>query len=370
VFRQFNRGLAYGIFPSVYGTQAAAPGGIEPFRAAYREHVPVLEQLSAAGWEPVPYARATNGVVVERFGSYEGGNLHFTLRNYTPAPVETLLALDRDGLGVPECANLCAAAILPAASAHVTVSNDPLPIAIAAEGTVVVWVGTVDQASQRAFRLAEMTLQRVERTFGDELDATKRGLSAQWSQARELVEQGRQAMAGSGSALARRFDNAVRNLERDFKTSAPVDLAKLLARARVEASSAASAAVGVESRTPRGPIRATPGQTLSIPWRIRAGAIPIEIESARVLTPWPQVPIVVELPSPPTALAPRERLDAVAKLPIPEVAPRQLIPVELVLDGRAAEQPFRISTIIDVVIPNSAVSAPSPQSPTDQSAER
>jgi hypothetical protein len=349
VFRHFNRGVAYGIFPSVYGTQAA-PGGIEPYRAAYREHVPVLEKLSAAGWEPVPYARATNGVVVERFGSYEGGNLYFTLRNYTPAAVETLLTLEREGLGVMESASLRAVAILPMAVGHVTVPTDPLPISIAAEGTVVVWVGTVDQASQRAFLLADMTLQRVQRTFGDDFNAGKRGTFAKWSQARSLVERGRQAAAGSGPGLARQFDDAVRGFERDFTTSAQVDLAKLLASARVEASRATHAAIGVESRTPRGPIRATPGQAISIPWRIQAGGIPIEITSARALTPWPQVPVVVPTRSPPAALAPSEHFHAVAEMIVPTAAPRQLIPVELVLEGRAAEQPFRISTVIDVVI--------------------
>lgn len=350
VARHFTRGLAYGIFPSVYGTQAAAPSGIEPFRAAYREHVPVLEQLSAAGWEPVPYARATNGVVVERFGSFEGGDLHFTLRNYTPAKVDALLALDRDGLGVPESANLRVAALLPVAAGHVAVSTDPLPISIAAEGVVVVWVGTVDQASQRAFRLAEMTLQRVERTFGDELDATKRGLSAQWSQARALVKRGRQAAAGSGPALARQFDDAVRGFERDFKTSAPVDLAKLLARARAEAASAASAAIGVESRTPRGPIRATPGQAISIPWRIRAGAAAMEITDARATTPFSAISNTVREKLPAASLAVGDCWDCDVEMTIPTDLPRQLIPVELVLDGRVASGPFRVSTVIDIVL--------------------
>jgi hypothetical protein len=109
---------------------------------------------------------------------------------------------------------------------------------------------------------------------------------------------------------------------------------------------------------------------ISIPWRIRAIALPVEITSARALTPWPQVKVGVQSQSMPLALAAGEHLDAVARLTVPEAAPRQLIPVELVLDGRAAERPFRISTIIDVVIPISAVSAPSPKRPSDQSAER
>jgi hypothetical protein len=190
----------------------------------------------------------------------------------------------------------------------------------------------------------------VERTFGNELAANKREMSAQWSQVRKLVERGRQAAASNGLDLALQIDDAVRGFERDFKTSAAVDLAKLLLRARVEASSAVSAAIGVESRTPRDPIRATTGQVISIPWRIRAGGIPVKITSARALTPWPQLPVVVEQWSPPTALAPREHIDAVARLTIPEGTPRQLIPVELVLDGRDAGQPFRLTTVIDVVI--------------------
>ena len=60
---------------------------------------------------PVP-SRATGGVVVERFGTFADGELHFTLRNYAAEPAATVLSLDRAALGIPGDAALCSAEIL------------------------------------------------------------------------------------------------------------------------------------------------------------------------------------------------------------------------------------------------------------------
>jgi hypothetical protein len=73
---------------------------LEPCRAAYRQYVPAIEELSSAGWEPVPYATAGDGVIVERFGSATNG-LYFTLRNYAAEPKQATLRLHRSGLTSP-----------------------------------------------------------------------------------------------------------------------------------------------------------------------------------------------------------------------------------------------------------------------------
>ncbi len=56
----FRRGLAYAIYPAVACVQSAT-GDLEPHRAWYRQYVPAIEELSTAGWEPVPYATGHRG---------------------------------------------------------------------------------------------------------------------------------------------------------------------------------------------------------------------------------------------------------------------------------------------------------------------
>jgi len=134
VRRHFAAGLAYAIYPcmGVMGERA------EKYRAQFRQYVPAIEELSIAGWEPVPYATTDAGVIIERYGSYEGGELHLALRNYSEEEVEATVALDLDGLGIPAGAELVASDVLPGFARIETVA----PAA---------WTVTVPARDARAF---------------------------------------------------------------------------------------------------------------------------------------------------------------------------------------------------------------------------
>ncbi len=83
VEKYFRTSMFYGIYPSMFSANAAehpyweAPKWYDRDRALFKQYIPIIKRLSAAGWEPITYARSTNpDIYVERFGSRL-----FTVRN-------------------------------------------------------------------------------------------------------------------------------------------------------------------------------------------------------------------------------------------------------------------------------------------------
>jgi hypothetical protein len=75
VEKYFQRSLFYGCFPSMFSVDASnnpyweTPRWYNRDRALFRKYIPIVKALSAAGWEPIPYARTNHpSVYVERFG--------------------------------------------------------------------------------------------------------------------------------------------------------------------------------------------------------------------------------------------------------------------------------------------------------------
>jgi len=63
----------------------SSPEFYERDRDLFKRYIPVLRRITEAGWEPVTYATTSDPKVwIERFGYWEKGNLHFTIRNSTP----------------------------------------------------------------------------------------------------------------------------------------------------------------------------------------------------------------------------------------------------------------------------------------------
>gem|GEM_PF-2635995 len=51
-------------------------------RNLFKKYIPIIKNLSSAGWETIPYATIDNpNVQFERYGSYEKNNLYYTIRN-------------------------------------------------------------------------------------------------------------------------------------------------------------------------------------------------------------------------------------------------------------------------------------------------
>ncbi len=82
-----KRATAYGFFPSFFSHNASEdpywgdPSLYHRDRPRFKQYIPVIAALSAAGWEPVTEARSDNPeVYVERFGR-PGAPLYFTAFN-------------------------------------------------------------------------------------------------------------------------------------------------------------------------------------------------------------------------------------------------------------------------------------------------
>ena len=97
----FQRCLAFGIFPSLFGDysdQTAYFSGPKKVynrdRDIWQKYMPPLKTIAEAGWEPVTLAHAdTAGVLVERFGSNAQTGIYFTVYNNTDASVTTRISL-------------------------------------------------------------------------------------------------------------------------------------------------------------------------------------------------------------------------------------------------------------------------------------
>lgn len=91
--------LSMAAFPGGYGNGRPFRPGTETARL-YAKYVPLIHRMSAAGWEPVPWAVADKGTVsIERFGVHEP--LLFSLHNRSDAPATTRVAVDLAALHAP-----------------------------------------------------------------------------------------------------------------------------------------------------------------------------------------------------------------------------------------------------------------------------
>jgi len=129
VEKYFQRSLFYGIFPSMFSADAANhpywdnPKWYERDRPLFRRYLPILRELSTAGWEPVTEARSGNpNVYVERFG-----DRYLTIRNASSAAVSTTIALDHD-LIVRVTGHKPAAAALSVPVIDDVLTDKPVPL--------------------------------------------------------------------------------------------------------------------------------------------------------------------------------------------------------------------------------------------------
>jgi hypothetical protein len=97
----FQRCMAWAVYPSMFSVNAADspywenPKWYNRDRDLFKKYVPAIKRLSAAGWQPVPYARSRNvDVRIERFGTKL-----FTVRNTTDTAITTKLSFNSNRLG-------------------------------------------------------------------------------------------------------------------------------------------------------------------------------------------------------------------------------------------------------------------------------
>ena len=345
VRRHFARGLAYAVYPCV-GALNATGGNIEKYRHLFRQYVPAIEELSIAGWEPVPYARATEDVIVERYGSFTEGELHFTFRNYdTEAARATALTIDRQALGIPADAALVAVDILPGIAAATAVSADAWEVTIAADNARAFWVGTRDQMAQHGLRLAARTLGKIERFF--ELDLTEEN-RAQLRAAQALA---RSDAPRTGKEALGTADELVSDIAAAIETRAPVDLAKLLYRLRTDLSYVPAGVLHVDVTGPRVVETALRGETVKVAWDLELRqSIPITVADANMCSPWDEVAQKCSVTIAPTEPPRRMALSLKGELFVPADPPRLLMPYLLQVNFGAGDGAFSIAVPVDVKV--------------------
>ena len=374
VSQAFGEGLASAIFPPM-DTVVRALGSLEPVRGAYRQYVPAIEELSAAGWEPVPYATAGEGVVVERFGSAARG-LYFTLRNYDPQPTRVSLRVHRGGLGIPEGERLVALDLVPGTPEIVALEGNALPVRVEADGSRAFCVGSREQIAARGLRQAGAVLDKIQRFFAAELDqktvrlldqgrqlvrsqVTKRRPQSHDSGLRQAPIPDTGSAVGTGDRERRQTLQAAENLqdlagrlEAAFKTRSPIDLAKLLLRLRTTRPRSQSRVLEVQSHCPRLFEDALRGKAVSVRWEL-TGELWKEParESLEVLSPWPELAAAAQrqISGVKPGCCVREVL-----LPVPAAPDRSVLPFALVYRGQTRGTPFTLMTPVDVAVGPSA----------------
>ena len=101
----FEKLLAYGFFPSFFSTDASSDpywmdaDKVENGRPFFKKYIPIIKQISGAGWEPVTNAVSNiKSVRIERFG--ERGELYFTVRNNGNKDTSCAIIIDLKSLEI------------------------------------------------------------------------------------------------------------------------------------------------------------------------------------------------------------------------------------------------------------------------------
>lgn len=354
VRKHFERGLAYAIYPAVYPLPETAG---RDYRHLYRQYVPAIEQLLHAGWEPVPYATATEGAIVERYGSFADGELHLTLRNYGDEPVSTAISLQRGPLGIPADAELVAVDILPGRPETIAVTGEghaPGAVAISdiieidADGSAACWIGTREQLSDRGFRLAGRTLAKIERMFLTDLADDTRAMLAD---AQALAERGQAASGAEACRFAIELADAADALGDAMQTEAPVDLAKLVMRVHAELACVAAGEMGIEPTAPR-VVEAARGENAEVPMWL-SGPVQTGRVGQRLISPWPKL---LDDPNLMHVGMPADGRDWIAVAPVPTDPERTLLPY--VYELRTED--YMTAALFDIVLTKPITITPAP----------
>lgn len=72
-------------------------------RQVFKTYIPIIRDLSEAGWEPLTFATVdSSDVMIERFGDWSDNCVFFTLKNTGASPVAATITIDAESLGIPD----------------------------------------------------------------------------------------------------------------------------------------------------------------------------------------------------------------------------------------------------------------------------
>ncbi len=117
----FHACLLWGIFPSYFCGDVFEDGAwkitrffseprlYEKVRPLYRQFIPILRRMHAAGWEPITLARTvTPGIRLERYGNATGGEVLLAVFNSAAEAQEAVIRVDLAGLPAGAAASAAA----------------------------------------------------------------------------------------------------------------------------------------------------------------------------------------------------------------------------------------------------------------------
>lgn len=172
----FRWALFYGFLPSLFAPGAGSFGNYwntpefhNRDRHLFRRYIPLIVRLCEAGWEPITYAWSDNErVLVERFGRWSEGDLHFTVYNTTDTLQNVTIAIDAASLGLRSVRDL---------TVWVLTDLKPFPFAVgktklsrltillngtlAPHETAVLWLTPSQRVAPSMALLAQMHLRRA-----------------------------------------------------------------------------------------------------------------------------------------------------------------------------------------------------------------
>ena len=111
VERYFQRCLFYGVWPGFFDEEAAskdpywasAKKWYERDRPLFKKYIPLLQRVTAAGWQPLTHTSCDNPkILVERFGPDADGTVFLTLLNDTADSQSGTVTADLKALGLKQ----------------------------------------------------------------------------------------------------------------------------------------------------------------------------------------------------------------------------------------------------------------------------
>ncbi|MHB9004665.1 MAG: hypothetical protein ACYC6C_11490, partial [Coriobacteriia bacterium] len=109
----FERMLFYGFYPSFFSTNSSNNIYWEDSikynqgRPFFKKYIPLIKEISQAGWQPVTYAKIKNTKLkLERFGAKGSNNIYFTIYNPDTIEIRTAITIDAKDLGLNKILNV------------------------------------------------------------------------------------------------------------------------------------------------------------------------------------------------------------------------------------------------------------------------
>lgn len=105
--KYMRRCMFYAFYPSFFSANASSghyfsqPALYNRDRPLFKKYVPIIRELSQAGWQPVTHARTSDANVrIERYGDGKDGKLYFSFLNTGKKPKELTAEIDLAALGL------------------------------------------------------------------------------------------------------------------------------------------------------------------------------------------------------------------------------------------------------------------------------